>query len=449
MVRALGRRRESAVGLQCSPRWCCRNLCLAVVVLHTIAWNLAPTQEEEPGHRKSRNILTPEEAQSTRPSIAVEEQDPPTLNRLKHVGSFGLGHRFSKLSASVDLARQLDVPIVQVEWKDCSIDLFANLFGNSTLLLRPPHRGDQQSKTILVRNDVAGYYAGQAYKNAQTAVTSHHRSIWLQKLENDHTLYSQLLSNLPGRDTTMRAFQDSCGWHNRSMVIGVHVRAGNGETDHFKAAQRDQTDLDPATVAVQIQGLLAATNNPLVFVATDTASWVERLKSALHGVVDVVAYPQERVAPGEGVGYQHWSQADESCVLGWRSATMDMALLAETDTLVAVTRSTFTQIAPALLVLHKDGGRFCEMGSTAPVALECFSTVASWLFGQRQEAHKLMVHLADVGSSYQDDRFRAAKMFLSSQEPTTLEDRLYYYGPKFNKKYRGKVPFQTNWNLEG
>lgn len=416
-----------------SQRYYIHCLCLLLVLVLLLTQLNKPTANVSPGMVKSAR------------------KDGLVANRVKHDGSFGLGHRLSKLSACFDLAANklsVVVPILQVEWQECGREMFGELFGDNQIVIRETTRPeDFQSKVILVRNDVHGYYAGQAYKNQGILVTPKHRSEWLQKMDRDHSFFVKLFDPL---FQATQAFRDGNNWHNRH-VIGVHVRAGNGETDHFVAAGRGTNLTDPTTVARKLEPLIqhAAAgqkngNKPLVFLATDTASWVDALQSSLQSIADFVVYPQDRVASGKGVSYQQWTEADETCVRGWKSAVADMALLAQADTLVATSRSTFTQIVPALIVLKRNGGSFCEF---VPGSVDCFSDVEDWLFGKRPHAHKLMVHLPDLDVS--DTRLSAASAFLSSRRQPSPEERVYLYGPKFNKRYRQQKEFQSNWNLHG
>lgn len=441
-----------------------------------------------------------------------------------YTGKFGLGHRLSKLVSAYHLASQPDLcPYVSefhVQWGTCSDDdttknnnrqtnetarpdIFAYLFGshrlrvvclNDETSVRPPknhHRdsslSQQQSKTVIVRNDVQGYYAGQSYKNAripvsQTALQSP-RHAWQQKMDFDRVFFAKLLQAFAHQHGhALTTFQQEYKWQDH-FVIGLHLRAGNGEKDHFVQADRGVANVTEWCLAVVATlqcalsdlvvsggGRLAAAFPVLVFVSTDTTDVIPLVQAALRDKVDgVVTFPQPRLPTQEGVSYQKWTVGDE-CFDGWKSAMTDMALLAASNVVVAATRSTFTQILPLSQVLlprqndkEKSGYRFCEIGN-AGQAMSCFRDRQAWLLRQRGEhtwrsrssthekcnsikpssmgafsntledhdriVHKVMVHLPDV----QEDPLRKdALQFLRG----FTEESRFYYGPAFARKYRG------------
>lgn len=561
-------------------------------------------------------------------------------NKLVHTGSFGLGHRLSKLSAAVHLAASLPhLPVVEVQWGTCGTgsgsgsgtggaedsnaaaagqtnnrhddtDIFRHLFGTSTLHLRTDNNESNdddnedyhQGKVVWVRNDVAGYYAAQSYKNAAAAAAATSAATtstapllrlsrasavaaYTHKLESDHALFvdlferrflsqsSLLKSATASHQQQQQQFQRVKDMFRDHFVIGIHVRAGNGEQDHFAAAnrgsvlryyQQDHSENQNTTTtttttnaavgvvesmaqliqqlwsAVQLEqqkqqqqsGTAAAAADafvlkpPLVFVATDTVAYIDQLRDALvrlavvggtngpSSPIPVISWEQPRVEPGKGVSYQEqpaWvkrtttsttplaandahaegnrtaSTAAAACLAGWVAAATDMALLASSDVLIAAARSTFTQIAPASLVFGRDKTetetttspwRYCEMDLTGAVAsadsnynysrMTCFASQAVWLFRQpvsafrtfsvnadhgdsataknnEAVAHKVMVHLPDITAATSDPIFTATRDFLTSSEPLLPNETVFYYGKKYNPKYRRKLPFSKEW----
>jgi hypothetical protein len=493
----------------------------------------------------------------------ANDLDHTYMDRVVHVGMFGLGHRLSKLAAAHHLAERLGASVaptalvLEVRWNDCDIgnpdgknggdnanNIFRRFFSgsNEVPILRsnnyknndghnvqqPPQRS--QGKTILVRNDVHGYYAGQAYKNFQIPIDDDSTLLaWRDKLESDRRLFLHLrdrffrTSSTNGSSSSssthgaiLRDFQKRYRWEDHH-VIGVHIRAGNGETGHFADAQRatTTTTLDhnhgnyyhnnSTTMIIprlleqlmdQLSSQKRTIKKPfLIFVATDTVEWIEWIQTALPHI-PVISFPQPRVDRGKGVSFSQWKgmgggtttadadpdhdtdpPADDRCYAGWVAAATDMFLLAATDTLVATTRSTFTQILPLALVLGGNG-TFCEVrtvtttNTTAATTttsrglqqhdhrhrLACFTDLYQWLFGNDTDgAHKVMVHLPDIvqnAAEEKNDRvFDNAQQFLV--DSTTPPDngakneeedwRLYYYGRKYNPRYREKRPFRTTW----
>jgi hypothetical protein len=449
-------------------------------------------------------------------------------NRVVHQGQFGLGHRLSKLSAAYHLAERLSVPILEAQWNDCRTNnnhnknstnsslssvsseedntnnMFHRLFGGIEIPIQSRNnrrngsaafattQQQRQGKTILVRNDVHGYYAGQAYKNFQIPIDDSVRQRWKDKLDRDRRLFRLLQDRFMAHHPQLREFQQQHDWLNHH-VIGVHIRAGNGEAGHFAEAQRgtqvlhhhttnnnnNTTMMDIPRVLVQfIQDMMrqhqhkeqTSNNDPvkpiLVFVATDTVAWIDILQHALSSSsssfsnIPVISFPQSRVEPGQGVGFSAWKDDSDHCVDGWITAAMDMFLLAATNTLIATTRSTFTQILPLRLVLSSSpsgtGGTFCEVhnnlnGSTTTSLVACFRSMDQWLFPDQADnttdhtnPHKVMVHLPDVHNA--DRIFENAQQFLDGTAPLRSdEEHVYYYGRKYNPNYRAKRPFQSSW----
>lgn len=376
----------------------------------------------------------------------LQRQPSTEPNRVIHVGQFGLGHRLSKLSAAVHLADQFGVPILQVQWTDChQDDFFRTLFGESIIPIQPLSKMPRFGKKILVRNDVHGYYAGQAYKNFLIPVDKSTKERWNDKLESDRKFFEYLRANFVFMGALLE-FQKQHEWGSHH-VVGVHIRAGNGETGHFAAAERNLF-MDRSAICQALQDYVRNYSGKkplLVFVATDTVDWIDFLRQALTNI-PVVSLPQERVEPGKGVSFSNWKDDARRCSDGWVASASDMFLLAASNTLIATTRSTFTQILPLSIVLSSSSGQFCELRTDGH--LVCFRDLQAWLFDEASAtlAHKVMVHLPDVEAV--NSIFDDANRFLwdtNAQEGG--EEKHYYYGRKYNQKYREKRQFQSRWVL--
>jgi hypothetical protein len=541
---------------------CCLAATAAVIVLLAVVWQRrfvvhSITASPPPGDISDEQSVVDEvvSVPSRRPKKKPDGDNSNSTtnqNRILHIGRFGLGHRLSKLSAAYHLAERMDVPILDAQWHDCggnnndhaknnggddnndinNFNMFRHLFQSSEV---PIIRGrttssirshddhddssssllDRQNKTILVRNDVHGYYAGQAYKNYQIPLDEVTIRRWNEKLDSDRRFFFELQHRFTTRyHHALHDFQQLHHWDDHH-VIGVHIRTGNGETGHFTTAQRttwhhnNSTQVIPRVLEELIGQLRsqqqslsqekettttasssssAITKPLLVFVATDTEEWINILRAAL-GSVPVISFPQPRVERGQGVSFSTWTKNNNNnnntntshCVAGWIASAMDMFLLAASDTLVATTRSTFTQILPLSLVLAK-GGSFCEVRTTNTTTaatpdddhfvLACFADLYQWLGIDRVvttpatsstnddgAAHKVMVHLPDVFdvnnidsslSSSSDRVLEEARRFLVSTAPVADNDdaRVYYYGRVYNPRYREKRPFQTSWTYK-
>ena len=394
---------------------------------------------------------------------------PSNTNKLLYVGQFGLGHRLSKLSAAYDVAQTLHLPL-EIRWGTCQQqEIFEYLF-STNILLAENASIVRQDKIVLVRNDVLGYYAGQSYKNAKVALTVRYTANdvtinpWLRKWQQDYRLFTSLLQQF----SFQKELQDFQKRHerHRHYVIGLHLRAGNGEQEHFQQADRKVSN--PATFLERISQLIhqlvivqRQQMPPLVFVATDTAAWIPFVQAALARYnIPVITYPQPRLEHNHGVSYARWTHG-QACLNGWKYSAIDMALTSQCDTVVAATRSTFTQILPLSIVMHKESSifRFCEVSTTAN-DMTCFRDQYTWLFRSIKHStamghfslnmsqyqpvvHKVMVHLPDV---QEESKLQDAKDFLKS---TTWNDKVFAYGERINTKYRGKAfrQFVPGWTF--
>jgi hypothetical protein len=348
-----------------------------------------------------------------------------------HWGKYGLGHRLARLSASYHLWHTiLKTRYYQVQWGTChGQEIFSFLWGTNVWELSdknesryPPltsvsaHSTLANNATILIRNDVRGYYAGQSYKNARISISPEMRRLWHDKLASDARLFRELFERFRRHHPEFNRFQQTHRWQDH-FVVGVHIRAGNGEQDHFVASRR-HTDhaltLDDVPALLQLlhyhyyntNGIWYSPNThkkPLLFfVATDTAAWLTPMQDVGSSLFNnnttaapLIYYPQARL--DHGVSYHEWTQGD-ACLQGWKSSAMDMALLASADVVIATTRSTFTQIMPLSLVLSHNqhassGGKhkwYCEMAASSQMSLSlqsvrtlnmtCFSTLQDWLW---------------------------------------------------------------------
>lgn len=346
------------------------------------------------------------------------QNDPQTaengekMNRIFYTGEFGLGHSLSKLSAAYDRACAWKVPL-QVHWGCKSFWLwpkgYRKIYGN---------------RIVRMRNDVYGYHAGQDLKNSLTPVQP---SQWQTKLKNDVDLFTQI--------RRLFAFSAPKSWASH-FVYGIHLRHGNGEQDHFVASGRDKDALSLDIVAQLIEAHLRknpATKPPMLFVATDTPSLVTPLHRMLKELVK------------KDIPLVRWTSS-ESCLDDLR----DMMLLSHVDTLIATSRSTFTQILPRALL----EGEFCEADEHG---MDCTRDQESWLFrkenvtryrlkndignGTSDIIHKVMVHLPVSPSNHRDIE---ARQFLDRSSPT---GQIFRYGQRFNKEYRQPLRYTIKWTF--
>jgi hypothetical protein len=203
----------------------------------------------------------------------------------------------------------------------------------------------------------------------------------------------------------------------RPAVLGVHIRAGNGETGDFVESGRGMQDFD--SWLESLASLIAEArpdgewSDAVVFVASDTPSAAPKLQSLLRekqqrlvshsnnsrsGNSDissrrmtVVTLDQTRPAEGGGVMFgQHGSVLDSGpkCLEGWVSVMSDMILLSHADAVIAARLSSFTQAMPLSLVFgspttpsaSEAGGvpkEFCDVNVPA-TEMRCYRSFLDW-----------------------------------------------------------------------
>jgi hypothetical protein len=447
----------------------------------------ASRQKEERGAKSENGATVNSEPRiSTIQSPNQGERQRRTNDPVKilYVGEFGLGHRLSKMSAAYHLVwmmrlehnltgssgaeEGIDPMVLEASWGHCElengtkVDISASLFGPEPLLNThpsqkhgaidhrhneplPPRRGKAVPKTIRIRNDVKGYYAGQMYKNARTVVTPELVQAWDYKMRTtDRELFHQLLRRFQFRDVATR-YQRKRDWGGH-FVVGVHFRLGNGEQEHFASSNRavaDATNLVRQTVRLILQyrkAVLSRSHDSsidssgrkpwAIFVASDTPDVLPMVQQALGAfqpgvdasdTIQLWASPSIPHLPEHGVSYT--ITESDACFDGWKFAMLDQYLLSHVHMLVAPTRSTFTQILPRAMVMSprpplqfshssrsnkvgspgdawKVGGTFCEvefdqMVPSCSAQMSCYADSLDWLRLRNTTSRSLRVLIDD------------------------------------------------------
>jgi hypothetical protein len=492
-------------------------------------------------------------------TISTADSSSPQ-NQLLYAGSFGIGHRMNKLScvhhmlsANKDRSEFYKyISIIKVEWGTCpstnsthytsNVDIFEYLFASQYISMTdvkqqrdsyyrtPPLGGSTTTnnnlsyrtaahnrskdfdflgqKTLWIRNDVAGYFAGQSYKNAKIRLhNSNALELFHDKLLSDNHLFQYLIKHRFIGYNHVQQYKLEHEW-DKHYVMGIHIRAGNGEQNHFVQSGRNivmagRQEQIVEHIAKTIHQIYINVKNeqkfsvkpPLVFLATDTEYYIQSLTNALrlYNMPLISFNEQPRIPKGMGVSYDntiYLQQSNISCYQSWYGSMIDMTLLSESDTVIATTRSTFTQILPNSVVFHRAGTKssiykYCEMDLISKgknTKTTCFQNQTSWLLRNNSSewntfcvegdtasvkvndcngnsknpvTHKLMVHFPDIGDhdSKHHKMYRDALAFLKYQTKRH-NDTIYYYGKKYNRKYRFRSSkgnpetIQSNWTWE-
>ena len=460
------------------------------------------------------------------------DQSLSSYTSILYIGSFGLGHRLSKGAGAYDLAHVLGTNALDVHWGYCTlsmeeyqqlslprdvlgsvlhteqsikVELFTYLFDipDGRILIKPlplEHNlvpqlnGGNPNKTLLIQNDIVGYYAGQNYKNAQIPLTPKWLQEWNYKLSHDEEFFTILIQRFRYKEL-IQHFQQSHNWNVKMekdstspLVIGLHLRFGNGEQQHFIESQRnivgdtrsEQTQyvrnmLSLIEILLRQETRYRRAKKILLFLATDTPSMIPVVQDLSKQVgIETIVFPQERLE--KGVSFQ--IKSGTSCLTGWKSSWIDMILLAQSDIVIAGMRSTFTQILPLTTVFRRTAGhvdkyRYCEVESNART-MTCFTDRDAWLLRRAsndtvtstgytersvedhpkpriltlsldgndtsQVVHKVVVHLPDVDHP----RIHASARDFLLRKDDNPDDTLKY-GTRINTKYRDAKTYQRDW----
>lgn len=329
--------------------------------------NLKPNKNHRIPDQQARAFYN--ELQLASMAAAKEYPSPALL----YGACCGLGHRLMRQSAAFHLASRAKIPNVLVEWGDmCNVnkygypDMHGYLFGdgplvtelkyNETRLIAIENQKVTPGWNITMRfgNEVDGYHNYDACDPVE-------RQVVVDKAISDERFYRQLRSLFRFNDR-VESFAEKNRFSER-IVVGFHLRTGNGEIGDFTDKNRGIESLDAFLIRVVetthtlIRNIEAATKNdyvlpPLIFVASDSHSTTEKLANVTRKYnIETVAIPQPRLKEGAGVTYNANFDTDTTCLESWISQFMDASLLGAADVLVAPRYSSFSQALPLVTVL--------------------------------------------------------------------------------------------------
>jgi hypothetical protein len=171
-------------------------------------------------------------------------------------------------------------------------------------------------------------------------------------------------------------------------VIGIHIRAGNGEGGDFvqKGRSISNTDSWVSLTSQRLVELAGRMQQPTrLFIATDTPSLIQAFREQLTGHMDVVDYEQTRLEEGKGVMMgEHGKYIDGNlCLDGWKNALIDMMILSHADVIVSGRPSSFTQSLPIHIALsrpmehRRSRNTYCELNPNA-TSIRCYDDFSNW-----------------------------------------------------------------------
>jgi hypothetical protein len=420
---------------------------------------------------------------------------PMGMNEVIHRAFFGLGHRLHRSAAAWHLAKSLgNVTHFRFHWESCQANVpneiarnddatvdynvFRYLFGNDVwegdVVSNKYYRSSQTRKMIVLRNDVHGYIKGQLYKDLQLPVLvspAGRHTFFDNKLQSDVSFYQRLVLRYRFH-SQVDDFMHKHQFQDR-LVVGLHIRAGNGEGMHFEKTGRGLGNENEfvANLVLVIGEMLSHQIDrktflpPLVFLATDTAHLIPIIQelSKRYLNIETVVLLQGRLETNQGVTFDTLEGKGRKCLDGWQAMVSDMILLSRTDFLIAAKHSTFTQSLPLSLIFHRQK-TFCEVSNDG-LTMTCISKrIQNWLFRDDPSsihtytitkdttnsqpvdvAHNITVLLPDIDLPVE---FAQAQEFLLSPWNDPSREAIFAYGQtRIFKKYRGRKPEgEPRWN---
>ena len=298
------------------------------------------------------------------------------------------------------------------------IDIWEHLFGKQTIEHGVSASDNvtadninNDSRLMTISNEVLGYkpYVTRRLREsalARSLVESNmdfYRALRNQFIAENYDLFGSFVSSFEGQSYLDRS---------NHIVIGLHVRAGNGEVGEFVEKQRMIENLDNwiramvPVVARYIEEELSTISmgkrndrRPLIFLATDAPSAKERIREEFAKTDIAVVFNSFDLNEMPGPSYLI---KDGGCLTAWESQLMDMVMLSLSDTVIAGRYSSFTQTMPLSLIFsdrrrnhqrNKYGGDYpyCELGRDAK-SMACFRSYQGWVGRSRSDNKHRIVY---------------------------------------------------------
>jgi hypothetical protein len=302
------------------------------------------------------------------------------ISSVDYMACCGAGHRISKLSDASYVSKKLGFALRSF-WGYCdNVEVYDLLFGPQPIEeVVGTHHVD---RFVRINNDVPGFSKFTRLDNLSECPYP------MEKIEQDIHFYRSHRNRFRAKESVERFRREN--FHKNATILGMHVRAGNGEPGDFADRGRAIDEMDSWLRRV-VDRLLEHEWGPsvILFLATDTPAIIPKLDEILAHRIPLVHLNQVRPEDGFGVMFGERGKVvttGEKCERGWMATYMDMILLSHADVVVAARPSSFTQSMPMSLVLAKPKdtrkilASFCEMNPTA-MEMRCFEDFRDWCKG--------------------------------------------------------------------
>jgi hypothetical protein len=314
---------------------------------------------------------------------------PATMHRaslkssVDYTSCCGLGHRMSKMVDAYFISRVRNFGL-RVFWGFCdeTTEIFHHFFGAQPLAELESVNSTRWS--LKINNESPCF---SRFKRTGNDTECH----CPQKYIEASGLFYTSLAQRFRKQSEVEEFKRRHDFANH-LVIGLHVRAGNGEQGDFVKKNRNLQNASEWVHSVSnfiltLSKENLSTQSPLLFIATDTASIVSNFRESLKGKIPVVDYEQERLDSGSGVALGEMGAGiklnSEECLVHWKNPLMDMIILASADIVVAGRPSSFTQSLPMGVALARSADQrktqhtYCEV-SVDGRAVHCYQDFHDW-----------------------------------------------------------------------
>lgn len=313
-------------------------------------------------------------------NLSPEEKRLEALDSVDYYACCGLGHRLSKLTDAWYVSRALKFGL-KAFWGFCDqhTEVFDHLFGPQPVEELSDVRDGYH--ILQLRNEVPGMQS-LVRSTSECRCDGHEDKIAL-----DLELYQSLYKRFQ-----FKPFVDNFMAQNHfsnHTVLGMHIRAGNGETGDFQRKRRGIGNVDEwvQTIAKHLTGFLESQSitNPLLYIATDTPNMISKFEIALP-TITILDLPQDRAE--SGVLFGEWGAIvhnGSQCLDGWVQAVTDMILLSSADIVIAARPSSFVLSMPQALAFGRTKEKdkksrhppFCELPPDGSW-FRCYDTYREW-----------------------------------------------------------------------
>ena len=312
-------------------------------------------------------------------SSSPEHADESSMMRpsiLHYTACCGLGHRLVRMANENYVAKARFNFGLTADWGQCNdTDVYTHLFEPEDL-----SNTSRSNKLIHITDHVPGFALVPARPREECLCKQ-------DEIDYNFHFYASLLERFRFRQQ-VTAFTEK-QLYSEKTVIGIHIRAGNGETGDFERKKRQIGNEESFrnNVVERLKELIDTHEDvfhvkpPLIFIATDTQSMIDNFREALNETMPVVDMPQHRPDEGAGVLFGELGKdkgEGEFCLRGWEETVTDMMLLAMSDIVVATRCSSFVHSMPINLVLRRSEfpTPFCEISKSGK--LSCFESFMRW-----------------------------------------------------------------------